>query len=171
MKVSIIRRIEKLEDQFKRCTDLELPPFDYYLLVESESAYFSKELVLLRSKARELGYGDKNNKTSWFDLRGCDPSTDMEVRMECLEALNDEEMKIIETLHDVVEKCIRLTANLSDEEKAAIKEYNHMVVFRRYGWKGRFMDCRAPDYTQKEFEEAELLYKQIMAKYGEHVYE
>jgi len=25
---------------------------------------------MLRTKARELGYGDRNNKVSWFDLGG-----------------------------------------------------------------------------------------------------
>ncbi|MDH5595764.1 MAG: hypothetical protein OEY40_03505 [Candidatus Bathyarchaeota archaeon] len=58
MKASIIKRVEKLEEQFKP-SDPEPPPFDYDLLTESEEAYFSKELTLLRTKARELGYGDK----------------------------------------------------------------------------------------------------------------
>jgi hypothetical protein len=99
LKASIVKRIEKLEEQFKP-SEPELPPFDYDLLIES--AYFSKQLTLLRTKARELGYGDKNNKVSWFDLRGYDPSSNEEVRMECLEALNDEERKVIETLQSTL---------------------------------------------------------------------
>lgn len=66
---------------------------------------------------------------------------------------------------------MRLTEKLTEEEKEAIKEHNHMIIFRRYGWHGRYMNCHAPDYTDKEFEKARLLYKQIMAKYGEKSYE
>lgn len=80
MKASIIRRIEKLEGQFKPPPP-ELPPIDLDLLIKSESEYFSKQMVLLRTKARELGYGDKNNKVSWFDLGGYDPVCNEEVRM------------------------------------------------------------------------------------------
>jgi len=90
LKASVIRRIERLEEQLKPL-EPELPPFDYDLLIESESDYFSKQMDLLRTKARELGYGDKNNKLGWFDLRGCDPVSNEEVRTECLEALDDEE--------------------------------------------------------------------------------
>lgn len=170
MKESIIKRIEKLEEQFGR-PEPELPPVDFDLLIECESDYFSKRMVVLRTKARELGYGDKNNKVSWFDLGGYDPVSNDEVEMECLEALDDEERQVIGTLDRVIEKCIRLTAVLTDEEKEAVKEYNHMVIFLKYGWRGRFMDCKAPDYTTEEFEEAKQLYTQIMAKYGEKTYE
>jgi len=172
LKASIIKRIEKLEEQFKPCTDPELPPFDFDLLIESESAYFSKELVLLRTKARELGYGDKNNKVSWFDLGGYDPFINEEVRMECLEALNDEERLVVETLYKVIEKCVRLTANLSEEEKTIVKIYNDVVMFfgnsltmkgaEKGWWKG---------HTREELEELRVLYKQIMAKNGERIYE
>ncbi|MDH5266185.1 MAG: hypothetical protein OEW62_00750 [Candidatus Bathyarchaeota archaeon] len=170
MKASIIKRIEKLEEQFKPC-EPELPPVDLDLLIKSESEYFSKQMVLLRTKARELGYGDKNNKVGWFDLGSCDPVCNEEVRMECLEALNDEEVQIIETLHKIIEKCIRLTALLTEDEKEAIKQYNYMTVYLRYGWTGRYDDCEAPSYTQDEYEEARLLYEQIMAKHGEKIYE
>jgi len=171
LKATIIKRIEKLEEQVKPL-EPELPPFDYDLLIESESAYFSKQLTLLRTKARELGYGDKDNKVSWFDLRGCDPSSNEEVRMECLEALNDEENKVIETLHEVIEKCICLTANLSDEEKAIVKRYNKVVTF--FG--NRLMMNGAEkgwwkSHTKEELEELRVLYEQIMAKHGERIYE
>ena len=129
MKASVIKRIERLEEQFELCTDPELPPVDFDLLIESESEYFSKEMVLLHTKARELGYGDKNNKVSWFDLGGYDPVINEEVRRACLDALNDEERQVIETLHKVVEKCFRLTANLSEEAKAIVKRYNRLVTF------------------------------------------
>ena len=46
-----------------------------------------------------------------------------------MDALNDEERQVIETLHKVVEKCFRLTANLSEEEKAIVKRYNRLVTF------------------------------------------
>jgi len=171
LKASVLRRIEKLEKQLKPL-EPELPPFDYGLLIESESDYFSKQMDLLRSKARELGYGDKNNKLGWFDLRGCDPVSNEEVRMECLEALNDEERQVIETFYEVIEKCIRLTANLSEEEKAVVKKYNRAVTFfgnssmmnlaKHSGMKG---------FTKEELAELRVQYEQIMAKHGERIYE
>ncbi len=54
MKASIVKRIEKLEEQVKP-VEPELPLVDFDLLVESESAYFSKRMNILRTKARELG--------------------------------------------------------------------------------------------------------------------
>ena len=171
MKASVIKRIERLEEQLKPC-EPELPPFDYDLLIESERDYFSKEMVLLRTKARELGYGDKNNKVSWFDLGGFDPVINDEVRMECLEALNDEERRVIETFYEVIVKCIRLTAKLSEEEKAIVKRYNRVVTFfgnslmmnlaKRGGMKG---------YTREELSDLRVQYEQIMAKHGERIYE
>jgi hypothetical protein len=171
LKVSVIKRIERLEEQVKPC-EPELPPFDFDLLIESESAYFSKRMRLLRCKARELGYGDRNNKVSWFDLRGFDPVCNEEVEMECLEALNDKERKVIETLHEIIEKCFRLTANLSEEEKAIVKKYNKVVTFfgnslmmngaEKGWWKG---------HTKEELEELRVLYEQIMVRYGEKIYE
>jgi len=171
LKASVLRRIEKLEEQIKPL-DPELPPFDYDLLIESESDYFSKQMDLLRTKARELGYGDKNNKLGWFDLRGCDPVSNDEVRTECLESLDDEERQVIETFYKVIEKCIRLTANLSEEEKAVVKKYNRAVTFfgnssmmnlaKRGGMKG---------YTKEELAELRVQYEQIMAKHGEKIYE
>jgi len=171
LKASIIRRIEKLEGQFKPPLP-ELPPIDLDLLIKSESEYFSKQMVLLRTKARELGCGDKNNKVSWFDLQGYDPVCNEEVRMECLEALNDEEMQVIGTLHRIMEKYIRLTANLSEEEKAVVKRYNRVVTFfgtslmmngAENGW------CKG--YTKEELEELRVHYEQVMAKHGEKIYE
>jgi len=171
LKVSVIKRVERLEEQVKPL-EPELPPIDFDLLIESESAYFSKRMVLLRTKARELGYGDRDNKVSWFDLGVFDPVCNEEVEMECLEALNDEERQIIETLHLIIEKCIRLTANLSEEEKAVVKKYNNVVTFfgnslmmngaEKGWWKG---------HTKEELEELRVLYEQIMAKYGETIYE
>lgn len=171
MKASIIRRIEKLEEQFKPSTP-ELPPFGFDLLIESEKAYFSKEMVLLRTKARELGYGDKDNKVGWFDLGGYDPIFNEEIRMECLEAVNDEERQIIETLHEIVEKCFSLTANLSEEEKAIVKRYNRVVTF--FG-NSLMMNVAKHDpskgHTKEELAELRFLYEQIMAKHGERIYE
>jgi len=168
---SIIKRIEKLEEQYKPC-EPELPSIDFDLLIKSESEYFSKETVLLRTKARELGYGDKNNKVSWFDLGGYDPAFNEEVRRECLEALNDGEVKIVETLYEIVEKCIRLTANLSEQEKEAVKKFNEVAMFfgnsimmrgaEKGWWKG---------YTKEELDELRARYEQIMAEHGEKTYE
>jgi len=171
LKAAIIRRIERLEEQLKPL-EPELPPFDFDLLIESESDYFSKQMDLLRTKARELGYGDKNNKVSWFDLRGFDPVSNEEVRTECLEALNDEERLVIETLHKVIEKCIRLTANLSEEEKAIVKRYNRVVT---YFGNNLMMKIAEQDpskgHTKEELAELRVLYEEIMAKHGEKIYE
>jgi F0F1-type ATP synthase beta subunit len=92
--------------------------------------------------------------------------------MECLEALNEEERQVIETLYEVIEKCIRLTANLSEEEKAIVKKYNRVVRFfgssmmmngaEKGGWEG---------HTKEELEELRVLYEGIMAEQGERIYE
>lgn len=171
MKTSIIKRVERLEEQIHP-SDPELPPFDFDLLVESENAYFSKHMDVLRTQARELGYGDKNNKVSWLDLGSCDPVSNDKVREECLEALNDERKRVIETLHLVIEKCLRLTAKLSDEEKLAVKKYNDVAGFfgssmlmnhAEKGW--------IPGHTREELTELRSSYEQIMQKYGETIYE
>lgn len=171
MKASIIKRLEKLEEQIGP-SEPELPPVDFELLIESESEFFSKRMDLLRTKARELGYGDKNNKSSWFDLRGCDPVSNEEVEMECLEALNEEERLVIETLYEIIEKCIRLTVNLSAEEKAIVKRYNRVVRFfgsdlmmkgaEKGWWDG---------HTREELEELRARYEGIMTEHGERIYE
>jgi len=108
LKAFVLKRIEELEARLKPLGE-ELPPVDFGLLIESEKRYFSKQMRVLRLKARELGYGDKNNTVSWFDLRGCDPVSNDEVREECLAALNADERRVIETFHKVVEKLIRVT--------------------------------------------------------------
>ena len=171
MKASVIKRIERLEEQLKPC-EPELPPFDFDLLIESEKAYFSKQMVVLRTRARELGYGDKNNKVSWFDLGGFDPVSNDEVRMECLEALNDEEREVVETFYEVIEKCIRLTAKLPEEEKAIVKRYNRVVTF--FG-NSLMMNIAKHDpskgHTKEELAQLRVQYEQIMAKHGERIYE
>jgi hypothetical protein len=126
LKAFVLKRIEELEARLKPLGE-ELPPVDFGLLIESEKRYFSKQMRVLRLKARELGYGDKNNTVSWFDLRGCDPVSNDEVREECLAALNADERRVIETFHKVVEKLIRVTAVLSDGEKADVRRYNDVV--------------------------------------------
>jgi len=65
LKASIVRRIERLEEKLKS-PGMELPPFDYDLLIESEKEYFSRVMRVLRLKARELGYGDKGNNLVSF---------------------------------------------------------------------------------------------------------
>jgi hypothetical protein len=167
LKASIVRRVEGLEERLKPC-EAELPPVDFGLLIESEYEYFSRQMTVLRTKARELGYGDKNNKVSWFDLRGCDPVFDDEIREECLRALNADEQRVMETFYDVVEKVIRLTAVLSEEEKADVKKYNGVVL----GLGNSLIRRCDPDaYTVEKLNQARLRYEEIMAKYGEAIYE
>jgi len=75
-------------------------------------------------------------------------------------------------LHLIIEKCIRLTANLSEEEKAVVKRYNRVVTFfgnslmmnnAEKGW--------SKGHTKEELIELRSLYEQIMAKHGERIYE
>jgi len=75
-------------------------------------------------------------------------------------------------LDEIIEKCIRLTANLSEEEKAVVKKYNEVIMFfgnsmmmngAEKGW------CKG--YTREELEELRARYEQIMARHGEKIYE
>ena len=131
MRTSVIRRIERLEVQLKPF-DPELPFVDYDLLVESEQAYFSREMRLLRTKARDLGYGDGPeailHSVGWFDLGDYDPVINDKVRMNCLEAL-EEERRIVETLGVIIGKALRLTEVLSEEEKGLIRKLNEVTRF------------------------------------------
>ena len=106
MNVSVIRRIERLEVQLKPFEPV-LPCVDFDLLIDSELAYFSKIMKLLRMKSRELGYGDgpeaNLHGVGWFDLGDYDPVINTEVRAECFEALNENEIKIVETLKKIIQ--------------------------------------------------------------------
>lgn len=171
MRTSVIRRIERLEVQLKPL-DPELPSVDFGLLVESEHAYFSREMRLLRTKARELGYGDgpeaNLHSVGWFDLGDYDPVINDEVRMECLEALDEEERRIVETLGAIIGKALRLTAILSEDEKAKIRQFNALA---RFFDSNLLMDGTKKGYTEQEFAELGFQYDQIMAKYGEKTIE
>ena len=171
MRTSVIRRIEKLETRLKPLNP-KLPQVDFDLLVESEQAYFSREMRLLRMKARELGYGDgpeaNLHSVGWFDLGDYDPVINDEVRMECLEALDEKERQIVETLGKVVEKALRLTAILSEEEKGVIRKFNEVA---RFFGSDLLMDGTKKGYTEQEFAELGIQYNQIMAKYREKTYE
>jgi hypothetical protein len=167
LKASVLKRVEELEARLKPFGE-ELPPVDFGLLIESENEYFSRQMRVLRLKARELGYGDKNNTVSWFDLRGCDPVSNDEVREECLAALNADESRVIETFHKVIEKLIRVTAVLSDEEKEDVKRYND-VARRVQGLTSKGLAVE--DCLEKELRQARRRYEEIMAKYGEEIYE
>ena len=167
LKASVLKRIEELEARLKPLED-ELLPVDFGLLVESENEYFSRQMTVLRLKARELGYGDKNNTVSWFDLRGFDPVSNDEVREECLAALNVDESRVIETFHKVIEKLIRVTAVLSDEEKEDVKRYND-VAKRIQGLTSKGFALE--DCVEEELKQARRRYEEIMAKYGEEIYE
>lgn len=175
MKASIVRRVEKLEQQIEPL-EPEVAPLDFDLLTETEQSYFTREMRLLRTKARELGYGDgpegNVHSRGWFDLGHFDPVSNEEVRMECLEALDEKEREVIETLGEIIGKGFRLTAVLSEEEKAQIKKYNEVIRFfgndlmmdgaKKGRWKG---------YSEQDLVELRLQYDQIMAKHGEKIFE
>jgi len=152
--------------------DPELPSVDFDLLVESEQAYFSREMRLLRTKARELGYGDgpeaNLHNVGWFDLGDYDPVINDKVQMECLEALDEEERQIVETLGKVVEKALRLTEVLSEDEKAKVRQFNAVA---RFFDSDLLMDGTKKGCTEQEFAELRFQYDQIMAKYGEKTIE
>ena len=171
MRTSVIRRIERLEVQLKPF-DHELPSVDFGLLVESEQAYFSREMRLLRTKARELGYGDgpeaNLHSVGWFDLGDYDPVINDKVRMECFEALDKKERPIVETLGKVIEKAVRLTAILSEEEKGVIRRFNEVKQFLG---SDLFMDGTKRRYSQQDLAELQFQYDQIMAKWGEKTIE
>jgi hypothetical protein len=167
LKAAVVKRLEALEARLKP-SQRELPHVEFDLLTASEQEYFSLRMRVLRLKARELGYGDRNNKVSWFDLKGCDPVWDEEVRTECLAALNEEEAKVIETFRKVTEKCVRLTAALSEEEKADVRRYNDIdLVFQRQSMR----ESDSNRYSEEDLAEARRRYEQIMVKHGELIYE
>jgi hypothetical protein len=171
LRASVIRRIEKLEVQLKPLAP-RLPQVDFDLLVESEQAYFSREMRLLRTKARELGYGDgpeaNLHSVGWFDLGDYDPVINDKVRMDCLEALDEEERGVVETLREILGKALRLTEVLSEEEKGVIRKFNEVA---RFFGSDLLMDGTKKGYTEQEFADLGFQYDQIMAKYGEKTYE
>ena len=126
-RASIVKRIERLETCFEPLNP-EFPQVDFSLLVDSELSYFSREMRVLRLKARELGYGGgvegSFHNFGWFDLGNFDPMINDEVKLECFRALNDEERAVLVTLREIMGKGLRLTEVLSEEEKSLIREYN-----------------------------------------------
>jgi hypothetical protein len=171
LRASFIRRIERLEVQLKPLSP-RLPQLDFGLLVESEQAYFSREMRLLRTKARELGYGDgpeaNLHSVGWFDLGDYDPVINDKVRRECLEALDEEERRIVETLGEIIGKALRLTGVLSEEEKVVIRKFNEA---KRFLGSGLLIDGTKGMYTQQDIVELRISYDQIMDKFGEKVIE
>jgi hypothetical protein len=171
LRTSVIRRIERLEVQLKPL-DPELPSVDFDLLVESEQAYFSREMRLLRTKARELGYGDgpeaNLHSVGWFDLGDFDPVINHEVKIEGLKVLNKEERGVVETLREILLKALRLTEVLSEEEKGLIRKYNEVA---RFLGSDLLMDGINKRYTEKDLADLRFQYKQIMDKYGEQTFE
>jgi len=170
LRTSVIRRIERLEVQLKPLAP-RLPQVDFGLLVESEQDYFSLEMRLLRTKARALGYGDgpeaNLHSVGWFDLGDYDPVINDKVRRECLEALDEEERRIVETLGEIIGKALRLTEALSEEEKALIRKFNEVT---RFFGSNLLMDGAKGRFTQQDIVELRLSYDQIMDKYGEKVF-
>lgn len=167
MKAAVVKRIEALEGRLKSA-ELDLPPVEFDLLTACEQEYFSLWMRVLRLKARELGYGDKDNKVSWFDLRGCDPVNSEDIRAECMAALNAEEAKVIETFQAVAEKCVRLTAVLSNEEKADVRRYNEVVLFFQ---NSSIRNADPNRFCGEDLARARGRYKEIMVEHGEVVYE
>lgn len=171
MRASVLRRIENLEMRFKPSSP-ELPPLDFSLLTESEISYFGKEMRLLRWKARELGYGDgpegNIRNVGWFDLGDFDPVINHEVRMECLEALDGEERGVVETLREILLKAVRLTEVLSEEEKCVMRKFNE--VTQSFG-SNTLGNWAKKEFTEQDRGELRVHYNQIMAKYGEKVFE
>ena len=167
MKASLVKRVDALEERLKP-SGLDLPPFDFDLLTACEKEYFSLEMTVLRQKARELEYADKNTRVGWFDLRNCDPVFDDEVRAECLAALNAEEAKAVETYWMIIEKCLRLTAVLSEEEKKDVKHYNHVAL---YFENSLIRNCEPNAYSHDDLLRARQGYEETMARHGEVTYE
>ena len=157
MRASVLRRVERLETCFES-HNVNVRCVDFGVLVDSELSYFSKYMEILRSKARDLGYGDgvKGNfrNVGWFDLADFDPMINEDVKLECFEALNEEEASIIEIFREVIGKALRLSEALSEEEKRMIREYNEAL-----------------DHPSNTLANLQREYSQIMVKHGEKVFE
>ena len=169
MNISVIRRIEHLEVQLKP-SDPKLPPADFDLLIDNELAYFSRVMTLLRTKSRELGYGDgpeaNLHSVGWFDLGDYDPMINRKVRAECYESLDNEEQKVVETFSSVIGKCLRLTSTLSDQEKDVVRRFNEAKRFFRNNLPGT-----KKEVTEEKLAKLGFQYNQIMKKHGEIVFE
>ena len=157
MRASILRRIKKLETSFESF-DAELLELDSSLLLDSERSYFSREMKILRLKARKLGYGDgpeaNIHDVGWFDLGNFDPMINDDVKVECLKALDERERGVMETLREIGLKALHLTEALSEEEKNLIREYN-----------------KALRHSSNDHADLRSRYKQVMTKHGEKVFE
>lgn len=164
----LLKRVQMLETVLIPKLEPAEIPFDYELLTEKEKELHDV-IHMIHDVAVRLGFG-KLQACQYRFSRGMDPWCNQDIFQKCLEALTPEEQRRMQLHNELTDKCLRLTQCLTETEKQAIKEYNHMTIFLRYGWKGRYTDSKGPDYTREEFEEAEQLYGQIMAKYGEKSY-
>jgi hypothetical protein len=144
-------------------------PYDYDLLTEKEKE-LQDVIHMVHDVAVRLGFG-KLEACQYRFAYDMDPWCSPDVFEKCMEALTPEEQKRMELHCELTDKCLRLTQCLAEEEKQAIKEYNYMTLALRYGWEGRYVDRKAPEYTRGELEEAKQVYGQIMAKYGEKNYD
>jgi hypothetical protein len=164
LNISVIRRIEHLEVQLKP-SDPKLPPADFDLLIDSELAYFSRFMSLLRTKSRELGYGDGPDANlhgvGWFDLGDYDPMINEDVRAECYEALDEHEEKSVETFNNIIQKVLRLTIILSDEERDVVRRFNEAKRFFRNNLPGT-----KKEVTEEKLAKLGFQYNQIMKKHG-----
>jgi len=167
----IQRRVEKLEILLltEESKD-EDPIVDYKLFTEKEKD-ISDTIHLFHDIAVRLGHGE---------LRACqyripyesDPNSNEEAREEAICNATPEEIMRIELEGEIWQKWIHLTPLLTEEEKAAIKEYNKAMNFfgsslmmngaEKGWWKG---------YSEEELDKLRAEYEEIMAKYGEKSYE
>ena len=85
-----------------------------------------------------------------------------------MEALDEKERQVVETLGKVVDKAVRLTAILSEEEKGVIRKFNDA---KRFLGSDLWMDGTKGRYIQQDIVELRLSYDLIMDKYGEKVFE
>jgi hypothetical protein len=170
---TIRRRLQRLEEAFVIEIRSEIPEIDCDLFTVSEKEYFSRELEVLRIKARELGYGagpeGNIDNVGWFDLGLDDPVMNEDVRIKCLNALSPSDQEIIDTHNEIVLNNLRLKEKMTAEDRESIKQHNDLDRYFRYGFdKHGWVKER---HTGEELETLQLLYRQIMAKYGEKAYE
>jgi hypothetical protein len=79
-----------------------------------------------------------------------------------------EEAMVIETSDKIAEKCFRLTAMLSEEEKKEVRTYNGVVL---YFQNSLVRNCSLNVYRAEDLSRARQRYEEIMARHGETIFE
>lgn len=172
---SLHKRLRALEQRSKLSRDKQEQEdfaklYDLDLMTAREWTLISISNVINDIGVR-LGYGRFMNGRHCFD-RSADPYLNDEIMERCFAAATGEEIERLDLQAAIYEKNKRLTVNLTDEEKDLIKRHNHIVMF----FNNSIMQAVAKQgyskgHTKDELEEAKLLYRQLMAKYGEQIYE